>query len=183
MLTIGDRFPSFRLSAVEGGPRGLDPRTAFTTLSDADDAGRWKLIFFWPKDFSLLCPTEILGFARLAPEFEARNTILYGVSLDSELVHMHWRLHHRELRDLPFAMLSDVRRDLSRECGILDPVEGIPLRATFLIDPEGVIRHVSVHDLAVGRNPQETLRVLDALLTGELCGCNWQKGEETLKLR
>lgn len=181
MLTIGDRFPSFKLPAVQAGAAGLDPRTAFTTISDADDPGRWKLIFFWPKDFSLVCPTEIVAFGALAPEFAERQTNVLGVSTDSELAHMNWRLHHPELRDLAFPMLADLRRELATACGILDRNEGVALRATFLVDPDGVIRFVSVNDLAIGRNPAEVLRVLDALRTGSLCGCNWQKGDEALR--
>ena len=181
MLTVGDRFPSFKLNAVEGGARGLDPKTAFRTLTDADDSTQWKLVFFWPKDFTTLCPTEITAFGRLASEFTARSTVVYGVSLDSELAHMNWRLTHPDLRDLPFPMLADTKRELSTACGILDRNEGVALRATFLVDPESIIRHVSVNDLAIGRNPQEVLRILDALQTGALCPCDWQKGDEVLR--
>jgi len=181
MLTVGDRFPSFKLTAVEGGPKGLDLKTAFTTVTEADEAGKWKLVFFWPKDFAFVCPTEIVAFGRLAREFEDRNAIIYGVSTDSEFAHMNWRIHHADLKDLPFPMLADIKRELSESCGILDRQEGVALRATFLVDPEGIIRHVGVNDLSVGRNPQEVLRVLDALQTDELCPCNWQKGEDVLR--
>ncbi|SHI80940.1 peroxiredoxin (alkyl hydroperoxide reductase subunit C) [Roseomonas rosea] len=181
MLTVGDRFPSFKLNALEGGARGLDPKTAFRIVTDADDSTQWKLVFFWPKDFSTLCPTEIVTFGRMAPDFAERGAVIYGVSLDSELAHMNWRLAQPELRDLPFPMLSDIKRELSSACGILDHNEGVPLRATFLVDTESTIRHVSVNDLAVGRNPQEVLRVLDALQAGALCPCNWQKGDEVLR--
>ena len=181
MLTVGDRFPSFKLTAVEGGPKGLDLKTAFTTVTEADEAGKWKLVFFWPKDFAFVCPTEIVAFGRLAREFEDRNAIIYGVSTDSEFAHMNWRIHHADLKDLPFPMLADIKRELSESCGILDRQEGVALRATFLVDPEGIIRHVGVNDLSVGRNPQEVLRVLDALQTDELCSCNWQKGEDVLR--
>ena len=180
MLTVGDHFPSFRLTAVQGGPKGLEPSTAFITVTEADDATRWKLVFFWPKDFTLLCPTEIVAFGRLSREFEDRDTTVLGVSIDSEFVHMNWRLNHADLRDLPFPMLSDIKRELSQACGVLDRTEGVALRATFLVDPEGVIRHVGVNDLSVGRNPQEVLRILDALQTDELCPCNWQKGQDVL---
>ena len=177
MLTVGDRFPSFKLTAVQGGPKGLELNSAFTTITEADDVGKWKLVFFWPKDFTFVCPTEIVAFGRLGREFEDRDTVVLGVSIDSEFVHMNWRLNHAELRDLPIPMLSDIKRELSGACGILDPNEGVAMRATFLVDPEGIIRHVAVNDLSVGRNPQEVLRVLDALQTDELCPCNWQKGD------
>jgi peroxiredoxin (alkyl hydroperoxide reductase subunit C) len=181
MLTVGDRFPSFKLSAVQGGPKGLDLKTAFSTVTDADEAGKWKLVFFWPKDFTFVCPTEIVAFGKLSREFADRDTVIYGVSIDSEFVHMNWRLNHADLKDLPFAMLADIKRELAEGCGVLDRNEGVALRATFLVDPEGIIRYVGVNDLSVGRNPQEVLRVLDALQTDELCPCNWQKGEDVLQ--
>lgn len=177
MLTVGDRFPSFRLTAVQGGPKGLELNTAFITVTEADDVGKWKLVFFWPKDFTSVCPTEIVAFGRLHREFENRDTTVLGVSIDSEFAHMNWRLNHADLRDLSIPMLSDIRRELSEACGILDRVEGVALRATFLVDPEGIIRHVGVNDLSIGRNPQEVLRILDALQTDEPCPCNWQKGD------
>jgi alkyl hydroperoxide reductase subunit AhpC len=107
--------------------------------------------------------------------------VVYGVSTDSEFVHLAWRQNHADLKALPFAMLADIKRELSQELGILDKAEGVCLRATFIVDPEGIIRFVAVNDLSVGRNPQEVLRVLDALQTDELCPCNWQKGDDVLK--
>lgn len=177
MLTIGDTFPAYDLKAVVSS----DPRTAFQQISNTTDAGKWKVLFFWPKDFTFVCPTEIAAFGRLNGEFNDRDAVVYGVSTDSEFVHLAWRQHHDDLRDLPFPMLADIKRELSSELGILDKTEGVCLRATFIVDPDGVIRFVSVNDLSVGRNPQEVLRVLDALQTDELCPCNWQKGEEVLK--
>ena len=102
------------------------------------------------------------------------------MSIDSEYVHLAWRNHHPDLKDLPFPMIADIKRELSQALGILDKQEGVALRATFVVDPQGVIRFVSVNDLSVGRNPAEVLRVLDALQTDELCPCNWQKGQQTL---
>ncbi len=177
MLTIGDKFPAFNLKAVVS----TDPRQAFTEISDQTDAGKWKVVFFWPKDFTFVCPTEIASFGRLTDEFTDRDTVVYGVSTDSEFVHLAWRQNHEDLRDLPFPMLSDLKRELSSALGILDKSEGVCLRATFIVDPDGIIRFVAVNDLNVGRNTQEVLRVLDALQTDELCPCNWQKGEEVLK--
>jgi lipoyl-dependent peroxiredoxin subunit C len=177
MLTIGDKFPSFDLKAVVS----TDPQTAFEEISDNSDPGKWKVVFFWPKDFTFVCPTEIAAFGKLNRAFNERDAVVYGVSTDSEFVHLAWRQNHADLKALPFAMLADLKRELSQALGILDKNEGVCLRATFIVDPDGIIRFVSVNDLSVGRNPQEVLRVLDALQTDELCPCNWQKGDDVLK--
>jgi lipoyl-dependent peroxiredoxin subunit C len=177
MLTIGDKFPTFDLKAVVS----TDPKKAFTEINDRSDEGKWKVVFFWPKDFTFVCPTEIAAFGKLNDDFNDRDAVVYGVSTDSEFVHLAWRQNHPDLKDLPFAMLADIKRELSTALGVLDKQEGVALRATFIVDPEGMIRFVSVNDLSVGRNPQEVLRVLDALQTDELCPCNWQKGEPVLK--
>jgi len=178
MLTIGDRFPAFRLKGVVSS----DPRTAFEDFDERSAGGRWRVFFFYPKDFTFVCPTEIAGFAELEPQFSERDAQLYAVSTDSEFVHLAWRQGHESLRELPFPMLSDLRRDLTEALGILDREEKVALRATFIVDPQGIIRFASVTDGSVGRNPGEVLRVLDALQTGELCPCNWQKGESTLQV-
>jgi peroxiredoxin (alkyl hydroperoxide reductase subunit C) len=177
MLTIGDKLPAFDLKAVVS----TDPAKAFAQISDKTDAGKWRVIFFWPKDFTFVCPTEIAAFGKLNGDFNDRDAVIYGVSTDSEFVHLAWRQNHADLKALPFPMLADIKRELSQDFGILDKTEGVALRATFIVDPEGVIRFVSVNDLSVGRNPQEVLRVLDALQTDELCPCNWQKGEDVLR--
>ncbi|MEK0083574.1 peroxiredoxin [Benzoatithermus flavus] len=177
MLKVGDKFPSFTLKATVSS----DPKTAFTTITDASFDGKWKLYFFWPKDFTFVCPTEIAAFGKLAGEFADRDCQILGGSTDSEFVHLAWRQNKEELKDLPFPMLADIKRELCTKLGILDEEEGVALRATFLVDPHGVIQFVSVNNLNVGRNPQEVLRVLDALQTDELCPCNWQKGQATLK--
>ncbi len=176
MLTIGDRFPSFTAKAVVS----LEPGQEFAELTDRSFDGKWKLYFFWPKDFTFVCPTEIAAFGKLHRELADRDAQVLGASIDSEYVHLAWRNQHPALRDLPFPMIADVKRELSQALGILDRQEGVALRATFLVDPEGVIRFVSVNDLAVGRNPGEVLRVLDALQTGELTPCDWHPGEQTL---
>jgi peroxiredoxin (alkyl hydroperoxide reductase subunit C) len=181
VLTIGDHFPQFALQAVKPGAEGLDLKTCFTEVTNKTDAGKWKIVFFWPKDFTFVCPTEIVAFGKLARDFADRDAVVYGVSTDNEFVHVNWRLNHADLRDLPIPMLSDIKRELAQACGILDKTEGVSLRATFIVDPEGIIRFVSVNDLSVGRNPAEVMRVLDALQSDELCPCNWNKGEETLK--
>ena len=177
MLTVGDKFPAFDLKAAVS----TDPKKAFTQINQSSDEGKWKVVFFWPKDFTFVCPTEIAAFGKLNGEFNDRDAVVYGASIDSEYVHLAWRQNHADLKHLPFPMLSDIKRELSQALGILDKAEGVALRATFIVDPEGVIRFASVNDLSVGRNPQEVLRVLDALQTDELCPCNWQKGEDVLK--
>jgi peroxiredoxin (alkyl hydroperoxide reductase subunit C) len=178
MLTVGDRFPEFDLKAVVT----TDPKTAFTQINDRSNEGKWKVVFFWPKDFTFVCPTEIAAFGKINGDFKDRDAVVYGVSTDTEFVHLAWRPNHADLKDLPFPMLADIKRELSTELGILDKTEGVALRATFIVDPENIIRFASVNDLSVGRNPQEVLRVLDALQTDELCPCNWQKGDAVLKV-
>jgi alkyl hydroperoxide reductase subunit AhpC len=176
MLTIGDSFPHFDLKAVIS----TDHTDNFMNINNQTYSDKWKIIFFWPKDFTFVCPTEIAEFGRLNNEFSEREAQVLGVSTDSEFVHLAWKKAKDELRDLPFPMLSDVKRELSSGLGILDKNEGVAQRATFIIDPNGIIRFVMVTDLNVGRNPKEVLRVLDALQSDELCPCNWQKGQQTL---
>jgi len=178
MLGVGQKFPSFSLQATVS----LEKGKTFRTITDDDYPDKWKVYFFWPKDFTFVCPTEIAAFAKLNPDFADRDALVLGGSTDSEFVHLAWRQNHPDLKTLPFPMLADIKRELATALGILDPQEGVAQRATFVVDPHNVIRFVSVTDLAVGRNPQEVLRVLDALETGELCPCNWHKGEEVLKV-
>jgi peroxiredoxin (alkyl hydroperoxide reductase subunit C) len=176
MLTVGDKFPEFALKATVS--EELD--TAFQTISNESFSGKWLVVFFWPKDFTFVCPTEIAEFGRKNSDFADRDAQVLGASVDSEFVHLAWRKDHEDLRRLPFPMLSDLRKDLSNALGILDE-EGVAKRATFVVDPQGIIRFASVTDMNVGRNVNEVLRVLDALQTDELCPCNWQRGQETLK--
>jgi peroxiredoxin (alkyl hydroperoxide reductase subunit C) len=178
MLQIGEKFPDYSLTATISTDK--DEAKAFTTITEQSYPGKWKLYFFWPKDFTFVCPTEIAAFGKLNGEFADRDCQVLGGSVDNEYVHAAWRTHHADLKDLPFPMLSDIRRELCSELGILDIKAGVAQRATFIVDPENVIRFIYVTDLSVGRNPQEVLRVLDALQTDELCPCNWHKGEATL---
>lgn len=175
MLTVGDKFPSFDLEAVVSIEQGKE----FERISEKAHGGKWKVFFFWPMDFTFICPTEIAEFGRKNADFADRDAQVYGASIDTHFVHLAWRKDHKDLRDLPFPMLADTKRELSNELGILQK-DGVTLRATFIVDPDGIIRHVSVNDLSVGRNVDETIRVLDGLQTDELCPCNWKKGEETL---
>ena len=143
MLTIGDRFPDFSVKGVVS----TDPRTAFQDFTQATDKGHWKIVFFWPKDFTFVCPTEIAGFGKLVGDFKDRDTVIYGVSTDSEFVHLAWRQNHADLKNLPFPMLSDITRELSTSLGVLDTREGVAKRATFIVDPDGIIRFVLRHGL------------------------------------
>jgi alkyl hydroperoxide reductase subunit AhpC len=177
MLTVGDAFPTFRLTAVQS----TEPGHEFRDIDDRDYTGKWKVVFYWPMDFTFVCPTEIAEFGRRTKDFRARGAEILGVSTDTHYVHLAWRLHEPMLRDLPFPMLADTKRELATALGILHPVEGVALRATFIVDPDGVIRHVTVNDLSVGRSVDETLRVLDAFLTGGLTPCNWKAGDPTLR--
>lgn len=176
MLAVGDNFPQFSMKATVSN----DVKTAFQEVSNRTYKGKWLVVFFWPKDFTFVCPTEIEAFGKLNKDFQTRDAQVLGASTDSEFVHLAWRTQKKELNNLPFPMLADIRRDLSDALGILDKKEGVAQRATFIVDPEGIIRFVMVTDLSVGRNPQEVLRVLDALKTGELTPCSWQKGQATI---
>ena len=176
MLGIGEKFPQFNAKATVS----TDPENGFVELNNNSYEGKWLVVFFYPKDFTFVCPTEIEAFGKLNDEFEDRDAQVLAASTDSEFVHLAWRKDDERIRDLPFPMLADLNRKLVSELGIQDPEEGVAQRATYIVDPHGIIRHVSVNDMTVGRNPEEILRVLDALQTDELCPCNWERGEETL---
>jgi peroxiredoxin (alkyl hydroperoxide reductase subunit C) len=176
MLTIGDAFPPYRLEAVVSRTKGEE----FRQLDQDSHPGKWRVVFFWPMDFTFICPTEIAAFGKRQKDFADRDAQLLGVSTDTHFVHLAWRNQHPDLKDLPFPMVADTKRELSTALGILHKQDGVALRATFIVDPQGVIRWVAVNDLSVGRNVDEVLRTLDALQTDELCPCNWSKGEATL---
>ena len=178
MLTVGDKLPPFDLQAVTS----LDVGKEFTALNQASHPGKWLVLFAWPMDFTFVCPTEIAEFGRRTNDFRARDAEVLGVSSDTHFVHLAWRTHEPMLRDLPFPMLADTKRELATALGVLHPTEGVPLRATFLVDPDGIIRHASVNDLSVGRSVDETLRLLDAFQTGGLTPCNWKAGDPTLRV-
>jgi peroxiredoxin (alkyl hydroperoxide reductase subunit C) len=176
MKTIGEKFPDFKKEAVVS----LEVGKEFATLTNADIAGKWTVFFWWPLDFTFVCPTEIVSFNEHFDDFAKRGANLVGGSIDSQFVHLAWRNNHPGLKGLKFPMLADTSKSLSAELGILEPVNGIAYRATFIIDPEGTIQHVSVNGLNVGRNVKEVIRILDALQTGELTPCDWVPGEATL---
>jgi lipoyl-dependent peroxiredoxin subunit C len=177
MLTIGDKFPSYQLKAVVSLEKGKE----LQELTGESHPGKWRVVFFWPKDFTFICPTEIAAFGKRNGDFADRDAQLLGASIDSEYVHLAWRKDHPDLRTLPFPMLADIKRELAAALGVLHKQDGVAMRATFIVDPNNVIRFVSVTDMDVGRNVDEVLRVLDALQTDELCPCNWQRGDKTLE--
>lgn len=178
MLTIGDRFPHFNLQSVVSLEKGKE----FKALTERSFPGKWVVAFLWPMDFTFVCPTEIAEFGKRYADFKDRDAEVLGISTDTHYVHLAWRQNHADLKKLPFPMVADTRRELSAALGVLHKEEGVPLRATFIVDPDGIIRFVSVNDLSVGRNVDEVVRTLDALQTDELCPCNWKKGEPTLEV-
>ena len=178
MLTVGDRLPAFDLQAAVSLEKGRE----FMQIRNTSYPGQWLVLFAWPMDFTSVCPTEIAEFGNRYEDFRERDAQVLGMSTDTHFVHLAWRREHPDLKTLPFPMLADTKRELSNALGILHRGEGVPLRATFIVDPQGVIRWASVNDLSVGRNVDEVLRVLDALQTGELCPCNWKAGEPTLQV-
>jgi len=180
ILSVGAEFPAFRKTAVVSLEKGNE----FYEISANDhrEAGKWMVMFWWPKDFTFVCPTEIAEFNKHVDDFADRDTILIGASTDSEFVHLAWRKDHDDLRGLRFPMLADTSKSLAETLGILEANEKVAYRVTYIVDPLGIIRWVSVNDLSVGRNVSEVIRVLDALQTDELCPCNWQKGEATLSV-
>ena len=183
VLTIGDQFPDYELTAVVPGNlkdvAADKPEDYFTAVSSSVPEGTWRVIFFWPKDFTFVCPTEIAAFGDLYEEFKDRDCEVVGVSTDNEYTHYAWRRSHEALQDLPFPMAADLRRELVSALGVLNR-DGVCDRATFLVDPSNTIQFVCVDAGSVGRNTEEVLRQLDALQSDELCACNWKAGAATI---
>ncbi|NDK55202.1 peroxiredoxin [Pontibacter fetidus] len=178
ILSVGSTFPAFTKQAVVSLEKGKE--FADLTSEDHKINDQWLVMFWWPKDFTFVCPTEIAEFNKNYDEFRDRDAMLIGASTDSEFVHLAWRQNHEDLNKLRFPMLADTSKSLAEELGILEANEKVAYRVTYIVDPQGIIRWVSLNDLSVGRNVAEVLRVLDALQTDELCPCNWKKGEETI---
>ena len=182
LLTIGDQFPDFELTALKGGDlrevNANQPEDYFEEINNQSYEGKWRVIFFYPKDFTFVCPTEIAAFGKLNDEFEDRDTQILGGSVDNEFSHFNWRATHPDLKTIPFPMISDIKHDLIKALGV-ENADGVADRATFIVDPDNVIQFVSVTPDAVGRNGDEVLRVLDALQSEEVCACNWQKNDPT----
>lgn len=183
MLGIGDQFPEFEITGVK--PKFMrheeNGESAFETLTEDSFEGKWKVFFFYPKDFTFVCPTEIVEFAKLDGEFADRDAVVLGGSTDNEFCKLAWRREHPDLNTLNQWSFADTRGDLVDQLGIRED-SGVAYRATYIVDPHGVIQHVSVNGLNVGRNPKETLRILDALQSDELCPCNRPVGGETIDL-
>ncbi|ARN83366.1 peroxiredoxin [Methylocystis bryophila] len=181
MLGIGDRLPAFKVIGVKPGFNEVEEagEQAFETITAESFARQWKIIFFYPKDFTFVCPTEIAEFARLAQDFAKRNAVVLGGSIDNEFVKLAWRRAHKDLNKLPIWQFADSKGELIDGLGIRSPA-GVAHRVTFIVDPQNVIQHVYATNLDVGRAPQDTLRVLDALQTGSLCACNRPVGGEVL---
>ncbi len=175
MITVGDKFPEFKVKACNGLTND-----DLIDLTDKSFEGKWKVFFFYPKDFTFVCPTEIVEFNKSVEEFEDRDTVVLGGSADNEFCHMAWRNDHEDLRGLKFPLLAAPK--LAAQLGILDREESVCLRATFIVDPTGVVQYAAANNLSVGRNVKEILRILDAIQSDELCPCNWNKGEETIKV-
>lgn len=182
MLGVGEKLPDFKVKGVKPGFNNHEEKgvSAFEDLTQASFPGKWKVIFFYPKDFTFVCPTEIVEFAKLAKDFEDRDAVVLGGSTDNEHSKLGWRREHPDLNSLKIWQFGDNSGKFAKALGVLNEEEGVAYRATFVVDPDNTIQHVYVTNLNVGRNPQDTLRVLDALQTDELCPCNRQVGGDTL---
>lgn len=166
---VGKPAPDFTLEGVFGDQ--------FKTVSLKDYRGRWLVIFFYPLDFTFVCPTEITAFNDAYDQFQAMNTDVLSVSVDSVHSHLAWK---KDLGELRFGMLSDMTKEMSRDYGVLIEEKGISLRGAFVIDPDGIMKMAVVHDLSIGRNVDEIVRVVQACQTGELCPIGWKPGQKTL---
>jgi peroxiredoxin (alkyl hydroperoxide reductase subunit C) len=193
MLTINNKMPLFKKSSnitVDTSIEEAFPEIEYKENGELtisvnnknikNTKGEWLVIFGYPKDFTFICPTEIIAFSDLYEDFKDRDTNIIAFSTDSEFVHRAWRNDHEGIRGVKFPLMSDNNGSLSKALGIYNEAEGIAERATFIVDPNGIIQHVSINSGSVGRNPEETLRILDALQQDELCPCNWKSGEDTL---
>lgn len=169
MVQVGQQAPEFDADAV------LTQEFGKVKLSDY--RGKWVVLFFWPLDFTFVCPTEVIAFSKRLDEFRALGAEVLGASIDSKFTHLAWK---DKIGAIRYPMLSDITKHISYEYGVLLEQEGIALRGLFVIDPEGKLRYQVVHELSVGRNVDEVLRVIKALQTGELCPVDWEEGMDTL---
>lgn len=172
MRLVGKQAPDFNMATVSGDG------SEFGRISLEDYKGKWLVLFFYPLDFTFVCPTEITGYSKANSEFKAAGAEIVGVSIDSEFSHKAWI--NGDLGPLKFPLASDITKKVSSDFGVLIEEEGIALRGLFIIDPQSVVRYAVVHDLNVGRSVGETLRVLKALQTGGLCPLDWSEGEDLL---
>jgi alkyl hydroperoxide reductase subunit AhpC len=182
MKTVGDKLEAFRVTGVKPGFNHHEENgvSAFEEVTEKSFQGKWKIIYFYPKDFTFVCPTEIVGFDKLAKQFAERDAVLLGGSTDNEFSKLGWRREHKDLNKLNHWSFADVTGSLIDQLGVRDKEAGVALRATFIVDPDNTIQHVSVNNLNVGRSPEEVLRLLDGLQTDELCPCNRAVGGNTL---
>lgn len=182
MKTVGDKLEPFKVTGVKPGFNNHEENgvSAFEDITEQSFPGKWKIIYFYPKDFTFVCPTEIVGFAKLNADFTDRDAVLLGGSTDNEFCKLGWRRDHSDLSKLNHWSFADTTGALVDQLGIREKAAGVALRATFIVDPDNVIQHVSVNNLNVGRNPDEILRLLDGLQTDELCPCNRNVGGTTL---
>ena len=178
-LTIGKPAPPFSLEAVENGQ--------FKTISLDDYKGKWLVLFFYPLDFTFVCPTEILAFSDRVSEFTDAGAAVVGASIDSKFSHLAWTNTSRKeggIADLAYPIMADMNKTLSADYGVLADA-GVALRGLFIIDPEGVVQHATINNLSVGRSVDETLRVLKAFQFttehGEVCPANWTPGDDSMK--
>ena len=179
MKTVGDKLHGFRMTGVKPG----QPDDAFFEINEKSFEGKWKVLVYYPKDFTFVCPTEIVAYDKLTKDFADRDAVLLTGSTDNEFCKIAWQKAHPDLQKITHFQFADTARgweSLISQLGAFYAPAGAALRATFIIDPENIIQHVTVNNLNVGRSPEETLRVLDALQTGELCACNRSIGGETL---
>ena len=179
MKTVGDKLTAFTVTGVKPG----QPEDAFFDITEKSFEGKWKVIVYYPKDFTFVCPTEIVAYDKLTSDFADRDAVLLTGSTDNEFCKVAWQKSHSDLIKITHNQFADTQRgelSLIEQLGVFYAPAGAALRATFIVDPENVIQHVTVNNLNVGRSPEETLRILDALQTGELCACNRTVGGETL---
>ncbi len=176
---IGKKAPDFDLEAVHNGQ--------FTRLSLDSYKGKWLVVFFYPLDFTFVCPTEILAFSDASEQFQKLGAEVVGVSIDSKFCHLAWTQTERKkggIEGLTFPLLADINRQMARDYGVLND-EGVALRGLFIIDPDGIIQHATINNTAVGRSVEETLRTLQAFQfvreNGEVCPANWKPGALTMK--
>lgn len=173
---VGEPAPGFVLDALVSAEKGKE----FKTINLADYHGKWVVLFFYPMDFTFICPTEIRGFNAALEKFTALDAVVLGASTDSKFSHLAW-VQRGDLGNLQFPLLSDLKKETAAKYGCLDEKEGVALRALYIIDPEGILQYQVVHNLDVGRSIEETLRVLEALQTGSLCPLGWHPGDKTIK--
>ena len=164
MLGIGDKLPDFEVTGVKPGFNNHEENgeSAFEAVTQDSFEGKWKVLVFYPKDFTFVCPTEIVAFNNLAEEFSDRDAVVLTGSTDNEFCKLAWRREHPDLDKLGHWQFADTTGSLVDSLGIRSP-EGVAYRYTYIVDPDGVIQHVYATNLNVGRNPEDTLRVLDAL--------------------